>query len=109
MHGESTIAAKTRPGKRTATEVAAAAEMHTAAEMPAAMTAEMTAAMKMPAAAVTASTMTTPVASTAMTTAAAFRSGITGRRERGRKNKNGNSKIEFWHRTLRGCGHLNLY
>jgi hypothetical protein len=62
--------------------------MHTAAEMPAAMTAEMPAAvaatMKMPAAAVTTSAMTTPVAPAAMATAATFRSGIPGGRQRGR-------------------------
>jgi hypothetical protein len=96
MHGERTIAAKTRPRKRAATKVPAAAEMHTAAaEMPAA---EMSAAMAPEVAAtveMTAAAVTTAVASAAMAPAATFRSRIAGGRQRGRKNKDGNANIEF--------------
>jgi hypothetical protein len=107
MDGEGTIAAKTRPRKRSTTEVApAATEMRTAAEMPAAMAAEMAATVKMPSA-VTATVATSPV-TPAVSTAAAFRGRIASGRQRGRKNKNSNSEIELWHRTLRGHGHLNL-
>jgi hypothetical protein len=77
MDGERTIAAKTRPRKRSATDVAPAAEMHTAAEMPATMTAEMSpamaATMKMPS---TVATSAVAAAMTAAMTAAAFRGGI---------------------------------
>ena len=107
MDGERTIAAKTRPRKRSAAEVAPAAEMP-AAEMPAAMAAEMAATVEMPSTAVTATVATSPVAP-AVSTAATFRSRIASGRQRGRKNKNSNSEIELWHRTLRGHGHLNLY
>jgi hypothetical protein len=77
VDGERTIAAKTRPRKRSAT-----AEMHTAAEvapttaeMPAAeVPAAMAAAVKVPATSVAASTMAAAV--TAAMTAAAFCSGI---------------------------------
>jgi hypothetical protein len=75
MDSERTVAAKTRSRERSATEVAAAAEMHPAAEMPAAMAATM----KMPPASV-ATTMTT----SAMTTAATFRRSIAGGRQYGR-------------------------
>jgi hypothetical protein len=99
MDGERTIAAKTRPRERTATEVAVAAEMHTAAEMPAAMPAEMPTAvaapMKMAPASVTTTMATSTVAPAAMAATAAFRSGIASGRQRGRKNKDGNSNLEF--------------
>jgi hypothetical protein len=66
-----------------------------AAEMPAAMAAKMTATvaatMKMTSTAVTTSTMA-PAAVTAATT---FRSCIAPGRQRGRKNKDGNSNLEF--------------
>ncbi|HEV7601689.1 MAG TPA: hypothetical protein VGO49_15720 [Bradyrhizobium sp.] len=96
MNGERTIAAKTRSRKRSAPEVASAAEMHTAAEMPAAMTAEMPSAMaattKMP----SASVATSAVAPAAMTTATAtFRGSIVRSRQHGRKNNDGNAKTEF--------------
>jgi hypothetical protein len=93
MDGERTIAAKTRPRKRTATEVATAAEMPpTATEMPAAeMTAAMAATVKMPSSAVT----TTMATSTVAPAAATFRSSIARGRQRGRKNKDGNSNLEF--------------
>jgi hypothetical protein len=72
-----------------------------AAEMPAAMAAEMAAEMattvKMPSASVTTST----VAPAAVATAAS-RGRITGSRQRGRKNNDGNANIEFRHHTLRG-------
>jgi hypothetical protein len=91
MDGEGTIAAKTRPRKRSTTEVApAATEMRTAAEMPAAMAAEMAATVKMPSAAVTTSTVTPAAVATA-----ASRGRITSRRQRGRKNNDGNANIEF--------------
>jgi hypothetical protein len=98
MDGESTIAAKTRSRKRTATEVAPAAEMPAAtevtpaaAEMPSAeMPSAMATAMKMP------STVTTSaVAAAAMTAAATFGDGIARSRQRGSKNKDGNSNPEF--------------
>jgi hypothetical protein len=105
MDGERTIAAKTRPRKRPAAEVAPAAEMPpTATEMPTASTAEMPAAVaatvKMPSTAVTTTVATTTVApaamtTAAMTTAATFRSSIARSRQRGRKNKDGNANIEF--------------
>ena len=92
MDGERTIAAKTRPRKRSATEMAAAAEMYTA-EMSAAMAPEMpatvAATMKMTSTAVPASVATSAVA------AAAFRSCIARGRQCGRKNKDGNSNLEF--------------
>jgi hypothetical protein len=85
MDGERTIAAKTRPRKRSAPEVAPA-EMHTAAEvaptatkMPTAeMAAAMAATMKMPSASVATASVTTPAMATpaAMTTAATFRGSI---------------------------------
>jgi hypothetical protein len=114
MDGERTIAAKTRPRKRSATEMAAAAEMHTA-EMSAAMAPEMSAAMapKMPATVAATMKMTSTAVPASVATsavaAAAFRSGIARGRQRGRKNKDGNSNPEFRHRTLRRRGHLNLY
>jgi hypothetical protein len=85
MDGESTIAAKTGPHKRAAAEVAPAAEMHTAAkipaaEMPTAMAAEMAATVKMPSATVTTPVATSTVAPAAMTAAATFRSRIAGDR-----------------------------
>jgi hypothetical protein len=85
MYGESTIAAKTRPRKRSAAEVPPAAEMRASAEMPAAMAAEMATTMKVPSASVTASTVAT----------AASRRCITSGRQRGRKNNDGNADIEF--------------
>jgi hypothetical protein len=99
---ERTVSAKTRPRKRAATEVtAAAAEVApSASEMPA----TVAATMKMPSASVTAA-----MTATAMTTATTSRGSIAGSRQRGRKNKDGNSKLEFRHRTLRGRRHLNLY
>jgi hypothetical protein len=103
MNGERTIAAKTRPRKRSAADVAPAAEMHTAAEMPAAMTAEMAATVKMPSASVTTSTMAPAAVATA-----ASRGCITSSRQRGRKNNDGNANIEFGHHTLRRRRHLNL-
>jgi hypothetical protein len=87
MHGERTIAAKTRPRKRSAAEVPPAAEMHASAEMPAA---EMAATVKMPSATVTTSTVATATMATA-----ASRGCITGSRQRGRKNNDGNADIEF--------------
>jgi hypothetical protein len=90
MHGESTIAAKTRPRKRSAAEVPPAAEMPASAEMPAAMAAEMAAAVKMPAAAVTTSTVAPATVATAASGGC-----ITSGRQRGRKNKDGNANIEF--------------
>jgi hypothetical protein len=108
MDGERTIAAKTRPRKRAATEVAAAAEMHTAAEvvstateMPAAkVPAAMAATVKMPSTAVTATVAASTVAAStvapaAMAPAATFRNGIARSRQRGCKNKDGNSNLEF--------------
>ncbi|HEV7407635.1 MAG TPA: hypothetical protein VGO01_04035 [Bradyrhizobium sp.] len=90
MDGERTIAAKTRPRKRSAAEVAPAAEM------PAAMAAEMATTVKMPSASVTTSTVATAaVATAAVATAATFRSSIARGRQRGRKNKDGNSHLEF--------------
>jgi hypothetical protein len=97
MDGERTIAAKTRPRKRTghrrpATEVApAATEMRTAAEMPAAMAATV----KMPSAAVTTTAAASMATSTVTPAAATFRSGIARGRQRGRENKDGNSSLEF--------------
>ncbi|MEA2894949.1 MAG: hypothetical protein QOJ84_564 [Bradyrhizobium sp.] len=94
MDSERTITAKTRSRKRSAPEVAPAAEMHTAAEMPAPMTAEMPAAMaattKMPSASV-ASSMT----AAAMTPAAAFRGSIVRGRQYGRQDNGGNANAEF--------------
>jgi hypothetical protein len=104
MHGESTIAAKTRPRKRaghrrSTAEMAPAATEMPAAEMPPAaaeMPSAMAAAMKMPA---TVAAMATSVAAAmttaAMTTAATFRDGIARGRQSGRKNKDGNSNSEF--------------
>jgi hypothetical protein len=103
VDSERTIAAKTGPRKRSAPEVAPAAEMPTA-EMPAAVTAEMATTVKMPATAVTTSTM---AAAAAMTTAA-FRGSIARGCQHGCKNNDGNSNIEFRHRTLRRRRHLNL-
>jgi hypothetical protein len=80
MDGERTIAAKTRPRKRSAAEVAPAAEMPAA----------MAATVKVPSASVTAST----VAPAAVATAAS-RDCITSGRQRGRKNNDGNANIEF--------------
>jgi hypothetical protein len=88
VDGERTIAAKTRPRKRAAAEVAPATEMP-AAKVPAAMAAEMATTVKMPTTAVTAAMATATVA------ASAFRGGIACGRQRGRKNKNGNSDSEF--------------
>jgi hypothetical protein len=74
MDSERTMAAKTRPRKRSAAEVAPAAEM------PATMAAEMPAAMKMTSASVAtsmaAASVATSMASAAMAAAATFRSGI---------------------------------
>ena len=90
MDGERTIAAKTRPRKRSTAEVPPAAEMHASAEMPASMAAEMATAVKMPAASVTTST----VAPAAVATAAS-RGCIPSSRQRGRENNDGNANIEF--------------
>jgi hypothetical protein len=84
---ERTIAAKTRSGKRSATEVAPATEMHASSEVP---TAEMATTVKMPSASVT----TSAVAPAAMATAASRGCG-TGSRQRGRKNDDNNANIEF--------------
>jgi hypothetical protein len=84
MNGERTIAAKTRPRKRSAAEVAPAAEM------PAAMAAEMATTVKMPSASVATSTV-----APAAVAAAAPRGCITSSRQRGRKNNDGNANIEF--------------
>jgi hypothetical protein len=89
MHGERTIAAKTRPRKRSTAEVAPAAEM------PAAMAAEMATAVKMPSASVTTSTVAPAAVATAAVATAASRGCITSGRQRGRKNKDGNADIEF--------------
>jgi hypothetical protein len=88
MDRERTIAAKTRPRKRSAAEVAPAAEM------PAAMAAEMATTVKMPAASVT-TTVTSAAVTSAAVTPAASRGRITRSRQRGRKNKDGNANIEF--------------
>jgi hypothetical protein len=97
MDGERTIAAKTRPRKRPAAEMAPAAEMPpTATEMPTAeMPPAMAATVKMPPASVATTMATSTVASAAMTTAATFRDGIARGRQSGRKNKDGNSNSEF--------------
>jgi hypothetical protein len=73
--------------------VAPAAAEVGAAEMPTAMAA----ATKMRAAMATTVTaaMSAPMTTTAMTTTATFRRGIAGGRQRGRKNKDGNSNLEF--------------
>jgi hypothetical protein len=92
MDGERTIAAKARPRKRarhrrsTAEVAPSAAEMRTAAEMPA----TMAATVKMPSTAVT-----TTMATSTVAPAATFRSSIARGRQRGRKNKDGNSNFEF--------------
>jgi hypothetical protein len=96
MDGERTIATKTRPRKRarhcrSTAEVAPAAEMRTAAEMPT----TMAATVKMSSAAVTTSTVAPAMTTTAMAPATTFRSGIARGRQRGRKNKDGNSNLEF--------------
>jgi hypothetical protein len=70
--------------------MAPAAEMRPSTEMPAAMAAEMATAVKMPSAAVTTATVTTSAVATA-----ASRGCITGSRQRGGKNKDGNADIEF--------------
>ena len=87
MDGERTIAAKTRPRKRSATEVAPAATEMPTAEMPPAMATTV----KMP----PASVATPTVAPAAMTTAATFRGGIARGRQHGRQNNNSNANIEF--------------
>jgi hypothetical protein len=99
MDGERTIAAKTRPRKRSAAEVAPAADMHTAAEMPATMTAEMPPAMaaatKMPSTSVATTMAPATMAPAAMTAAAAFRGSIARGRQHGRQNNGGNANTEF--------------
>jgi hypothetical protein len=89
MDGERTIAAKTRPRKRSTAEVAPAAEM------PAAMAAEMATAVKMPSASVATSAVTTSTVAPAAVATAASRGCVTGSRQRGRKNNDSNANIEF--------------
>jgi hypothetical protein len=94
MDGERTIAAKTRSRKRSTAEVAPAADMHTAAEMPATMTAEMPPAMaaatKMPS-----TSVATTMAPATMAPAATFRGSIACSRQHGRQNNDGNAHTEF--------------
>jgi hypothetical protein len=97
MDGERTIAAKTRPRKRPRHSQSTAEVAPTAPEMPTAeMPTAMAATVKMPSTAVTTTVATSTVAPAAMTAAAAtFRSSIARGRQRGRKNKDGNSNLEF--------------
>jgi hypothetical protein len=102
MDGERTIAAKTRPRKRPRHSRSTAEVAPTAPEMPTAeMPTAMAATVKMPSTAVTSTVATSTVAPAAMTAAAmtaaaaAFRSSIARGRQRGRKNKDGNSNLEF--------------
>jgi hypothetical protein len=93
LDGESTIAAETRSRKRTeacrsATDVTPAAEVRTAAKMSTPkMSTSMAAATEMPTAPMTAAAVTTTMAT------AAFRSGISSSRQRGRENDDGNPDI----------------
>jgi hypothetical protein len=84
MDGERTIAAKTRPRKRSAAEVRATAEV------PATMAAEMATTVKVPSTSVPSASVTASTVATA-----ASRGSITGSRQRGRKNNDGNANIEF--------------
>jgi hypothetical protein len=94
MDGERTIAAKTRPRKRSAAEVAPAAEMHATAEVPATMAAEMATTVKVPSTSVTSASVPASVPASTVATAAS-RGCETCSRQRGRKNNNGNANIEF--------------
>jgi hypothetical protein len=86
VDGESTIVAEARSRKRSAADVASAAEMP----------ATMTAATKMRATAMTASAM----AAATVPTAATLRNGIASGRQHRHQNNGGNPNIELRHGTL---------